>query len=1231
MAEENITTKYKIDISEFKAGISEANKQIKLANAEFKAASAGMDNWSESTEGIQAKLKQLAGVLDAQKSKLNNYKSQLEAQKQAYNENGRRADELKAKLQELADRGISQASEEYKQYQKALIDVEKEQAVNQRSIDDLNVSILNQQGTVNGIERDIRNYENTLNDLRTAEADAAKEAEKSTNAYNTLKSSISDQEKRLAELKEEYANVVLEQGKNSEAAQSLANEINDLSNELSQNRDRFNDANRAADEFDESLSNVEEESSNASDGFTVMKGILANLATQAITAVINGLKDMAKAAYEAWQAYDKGADTVIAATGATGEAAAELSNVYSNLTKTVKAEFSDIGAAVGEVNTRFGLTGDALEEASAKFLKFAKINGVDVKTAIDNTQAAMAAFGLGAENTSNMIDVLNKAGQDTGISVDKLAQSLTANAPALQEMGYNASDSAMFIANLEKSGVEASAVLTGMKKALATAAKEGKPMSDAMSEIEDSIKSASSSTEAITIATELFGTKTGPAIATAVREGKLSFEEFGTTLTDFQDNVESTYDSMLDLPDKATLALQGVQATAAELFKSILSGNTEILNKAASDFKNKVVPSIADLLPELRNVLSRMTDLFGTTVPEILKTFFDQVKNNITPIAEQGTQLVLALATAIIKAIPQLIKGAIKMIGGILKGIKKALPSVLSAIIEIIPQIIQGLVDGLPDLIQGAITLLLGIVDAIPVAIETIMQALPQIVDTLINGLVTGIPALIDGALQLLMGIVNAIPKIIPIITQNLPLIINSVVTGLINGVNAIIQGTVQLLMGIIQAIPILIEALIPEIPTIITTIVDVLMENVPVLLEGAIQLFMALVEAIPTICLELAKAIPQIITAIFEGLAELPIQLGEYFTGIWGDITDIFSPAVEWFKKLFSNAWNGIVNIWNTAAKWFNDYVVEPIKSFFEPLVTFFTELWTVISGLAKGTWEIIKQVWEVVGDWFNKNVITPVTNFFTTLWNGISTAASNAWDVIKGVWNVVSDWFNNNIVSPVANFFSGMWDGIKAAASDAWEGIKSIFKPVADWFEEKFSAAWTAVKNVFSTGGKIFDGIKDGIVSAFKEVVNAIIRGINKVISVPFNAINGILNSIRDIGIMDMKPFAGLWGKNPLSIPQIPLLAKGGILEKGQMGLLEGSGAEAVVPLENNKKWIRAVANDLLSELRFDARNGANTNNSSNSNYTFNQVINAPKQPSRIELYRQTRNLLAYAKGVT
>lgn len=279
------------------------------------------------------------------------------------------------------------------------------------------------------------------------------------------------------------------------------------------------------------------------------------------------------------------------------------------------------------------------------------------------------------------------------------------------------------------------------------------------------------------------------------------------------------------------------------------------------------------------------------------------------------------------------------------------------------------------------------------------------------------------------------------------------------------------------------------------------------------------------------------------------------------------------------------------------------------------FREFWVTL-------WEAIKEA--------AKAVIDAVVGFFTGAWDSIVAKWNAAkaffqavWDGIKGIFSVVSSWFKSKIIDPVSNFFTGMWDKLKNGAKAAWEGIKSVFGKVADWFHDKFSAAWQKVKDVFSTGGKIFDGIKEGIVDAFKAVVNAIIRGINKVIEIPFNAINGMFDKLRAIDILGVKPFD--WISN-FSVPQIPELARGGVLARGQMGLLEGDGAEAVVPLENNSRWIAATARALKSSLGDEGLAGGGVTN----NYNFVQNNTSPKALSRLEIYRQTQNQLAFARGV-
>ena len=567
--DEKTTAKVSIDISELKKGIQEANRQIKLANAEFKAASASMDKWSASSDGLNAKIAQTEKVLAANEKKLEAYRKEMEAVVEAYGENSKEADNARIKYEE-------------------------------------------QRAAVAKSEKDLAHYKESLVKLEAEQKAAAEAAKLQENAYNSLEREIKSQESELASLKSQYANVVIEQGKDSDSAKELASQIESLSSDLKSNQVAIKDADQAAEELDKSLKDTGSTAVEVSEGFTVFKAALADLVSAGIQKAAEALVDLGKAAYQAYQEYDEGADSIIAATGATGEAADDLMNVYKNVSKNIVASYDDIGTAVGEINTRFGATGDELTDLSEKFLKFSKLNGTDVKTSIDNVQSAMAAWGISADDTSLLLDTLNKAGQDTGVSVDRLSDSLVNNAPALQEMGFNVSDASMFLANLDKSGVDASFTMAGLKKALNNAAAEGKPMSEALSEMEDSIKNASSSTEAITTATELFGSKSAAAIATAVRDGRLSFEELGTTMSDFEGNVNSTFENTLDGPDKFNQLIQDVKTEFATALDEFFTEYEPEITEFTDSIINDVIPSLKDGLGWLLENIPLVSGVVGT-------------------------------------------------------------------------------------------------------------------------------------------------------------------------------------------------------------------------------------------------------------------------------------------------------------------------------------------------------------------------------------------------------------------------------------------------------------------------------------------------------------------------------------------------------------------------------------------------------------------------------------------
>ena len=159
-------------------------------------------------------------------------------------------------------------------------------------------------------------------------------------------------------------------------------------------------------------------------------------------------------------------------------------------------------------------------------------------------------------------------------------------------------------------------------------------------------------------------------------------------------------------------------------------------------------------------------------------------------------------------------------------------------------------------------------------------------------------------------------------------------------------------------------------------------------------------------------------------------------------------------------------------------------------------------------------------------------------------------------GALEVAAQWIYDNW-SGISELFGNVWQGFMMGAEQAWNTITSLFGGLASFFGSIFTAAWTNVKNVFSTGGQIFMGIVDGILSAFKAIVNTIIRGINTVVAIPFNGINGFLSFLRGINILGVTPFG--WVQN-ISVPQIPYLATGGIVPntKGGRMIVAGEGGE-------------------------------------------------------------------------
>lgn len=307
------------------------------------------------------------------------------------------------------------------------------------------------------------------------------------------------------------------------------------------------------------------------------------------------------AATKAFNEVQNGLNVVTQKTGATGTALQEMHDITRDLAKNLPTDFETAGTAVGELNTRFGVTGKELETLSEEYIKFAKVNGVDLNSSIDETQKALSAFGLSAKEAPALLDRLTKAGQESGASVDTLTKGLIQNGTAFQELGLNIDQSVNLMAQMEKSGANSETVMQGLRKALKNAAADGIPLDQALVQLQDTIKNGKDGMDGLTAAYDLFG-KSGDQIYGAVKNGTLDFSALGQAASDAGGTLDSVFNETLTPADKFQMAMNSAKDVGYEIGNTLLPMITPLLEKvseklqALSDWWNGMSPETQKMI-----------------------------------------------------------------------------------------------------------------------------------------------------------------------------------------------------------------------------------------------------------------------------------------------------------------------------------------------------------------------------------------------------------------------------------------------------------------------------------------------------------------------------------------------------------------------------------------------------------------------------------------------------------
>ena len=289
-------------------------------------------------------------------------------------------------------------------------------------------------------------------------------------------------------------------------------------------------------------------------------------AMKGVTAAAGGLTLAAGAAAKLGQEYQEATNTIAAGTGATGEQLEGLTQSFKDVWATVPQDAATVSAAIADINTEMGLEGAALEDVTKAFLDVSRAMGEDASPMIKAVADSMIAFGVPAEDTRAQLDKLTTASQAVGVPMTALADSVVKFGPQLATMGLDLDESTALIANMEAAGLSASKMMPGLNTAVQKLAAEGvTDISAGLMDMISNIENAETDTEALAIATDMFGAGAGVRFKDAIDKGVFSLDDMLLAMGDSEGKVAELGAATLTMSDKFDILKNKVKGSLAPI------------------------------------------------------------------------------------------------------------------------------------------------------------------------------------------------------------------------------------------------------------------------------------------------------------------------------------------------------------------------------------------------------------------------------------------------------------------------------------------------------------------------------------------------------------------------------------------------------------------------------------------------------------------------------------------
>lgn len=670
----------------------------------------------------------------------------------------------------------------------------------------------------------------------------------------TTSSEYKSQAAKVAELEKAVEKSATAQDKNAQTMSKMRMEINNAQADINKTKTEM----KGLGDETEKAGDKAEKASNG--GFTVLKGVLSNLASQAISSAVSGLKNLASNVVAVGSGFESSMQNVAALSGATGDELAKLEETARHFGATTQFSASEAADALGYMALAGWDTQQSMDGLPG-ILNLAAASGMGLAEASDMCTDYLSAFSMGAEESAYFADMLAYAQANSNTTAQGLGQAFRNCAANMNAAGQDVETTTSLLAMLANQGLkgsEAGTALTAMMRDMTSRMKDGaiaigdtsvqvmdangnyRDMTDILTDVEAATQGMGDAERA----TALQATFT----ADSIKGMNLILNAGVGEAANFEESLRSCSGSAEQMAQVMNDTLSGdlktLNSAWEELNLVIYESANGPLREIIQAVTNELIPALTDLV----NGVDGAGAALGESIGNILNNIISMITSALPTLVEMGVSLIASLAEGVLSNLPAILDAGIDALLALMDGISKTVPKLIEMLPTIIAKMCETLISRLPQIITTGIDMLVALINGIVKAIPQLVNAMPQIISAIVNTLMNNLPQIISAGVQLLVALIN----------------------------------------GIVQSLP----QLISMTPRIIMTLVQTLTQNLPQIMTMGVKILSSLIQGVVSMLGNLGSTAGQIVSTIAKSITELP------------------GKALQWGKDLIQGLINGITGM---------------------------------------------------------------------------------------------------------------------------------------------------------------------------------------------------------------------------------------------------------------------------------------------------------------------------------